>query len=128
MENTIHQGEEIPEQLKETINQFKKTVFSGKIGKLHNHKVKLKINKQVPLIAQRERRLPFVMRGKVKSELQKLENAGIIETVTTSQHPGSALWSLYPKATDKSAPVDIRGPNTAIECTRYQLSMIYDTN
>ena len=119
--------QEIPKHLQETIQRYKKTVFSGKIGKLDNYQVKLKINKDVTPIAQRERRLPFAMREKVKAELQKLEDAGIIETVTDEPTPWISPMVVVPKSNGEiRICIDMRGPNTAIERTRYPTPTLDD--
>ena len=63
----------IPTHLSHLINKFKKTVFTNRIPKITNYKVKLCINPAVPLVAQRERQIPFALRNKVNAEIERLE-------------------------------------------------------
>ena len=46
------------------INTFQNTVFSGRIGKLKDYQVKLHVDKNIPPVAQKERRIPFALREK----------------------------------------------------------------
>ena len=122
-----HTEENIPTHLRETIHKYKETVFSGKIGKLNDYQVQLKINKAVPPIAQRERRLPFAIRDKVNTELEQLEKAGIIETVTNEPTPWISPMVIVPKNNGKiRVCIDMRGPNKAIERTRYPTPTLDD--
>ena len=77
----------VPNRLKPMIKTYKNTLFSGKIGELKNHEVKFHIDKNVPPIAQIERRIPFALSEKVKTEIEKLENEHIIEDVTGQPTP-----------------------------------------
>ena len=117
----------IPEHLKEKLVPYKDTVFSGKIGKLKDYQVKLKINDNVKPIAQRERRLPFAIRQQVREELTKLEDEGIIETVVNEATPWISPMVIVPKANGKiRLCIDMRGPNQAIERTRYPIPTLED--
>ena len=118
---------QIPEHLKEKIYRYRETVFNGQIGKLKDYKVTLKINEKVPPIAQRERRLPFAVRQQVKEELEKLEKAGIIETVTNEATPwiSQMVIALKPNGNIRLC-VDMRGANQAIQRTRYPIPTLED--
>jgi hypothetical protein len=61
------------------INKHSK-VFQG-VGKLKNRQIELIVDKSVKPIAQRQRRIPFHLRGKVDTELCRLEQEDIIEKV-----------------------------------------------
>ncbi|XP_065650610.1 uncharacterized protein LOC136078743 [Hydra vulgaris] len=87
----------VPKRLQPLINSYKNSVFSGIIGKLSNYQVKLKINESIPPVAQKERRIPFALREKVKDELTKLEAEGIIETVTDEATPWISPMVIVPK-------------------------------
>ena len=117
----------IPVHLKEKLYRYKDTVFNGQIGKLKDYRVKLKIDEKVPPIAQRERRLPFAVRQRVKEELEKLEKAGIIETVTDEATPwiSQMVIALKPNGNIRLC-VDMRGPNQAIQRTRYPIPTLED--
>ena len=124
-ENTFE--EKIPEHLKAKLLQYKETVFSGKIGKLKDYQVKLKINENIQPIAQRERRLPFAIREQVSEELVKLDDEGIIETVTNEATPWISPMVIVPKTNGKiRLCIDMRGPNQAIERTRYPIPTLED--
>ena len=55
-------------------------LFEG-IGKLKDFEVKLHIDESVVPVTQPARRIPFHLRRQVASELQRLEQQGIIEPV-----------------------------------------------
>jgi len=83
--------------------------------------VKLHINPDFQPTCQPHRRVPFHIRQKVETELQKLENDDVIETIT-----GSTPWISpivtppNPKDPDKvRICVDMRQANTAIQRERH---------
>ena len=76
-----------PARLKHIIEKHKKSVFASNIGKIKNYSVKLHIYPFVAPLAQRERRIPFVLRNKVNEELKRLENEGVMEDVTGEPTP-----------------------------------------
>ena len=90
--------EHVPERLKTLIQKYENTLFSGKIGKITGTKVKLHIDDKVPPIAQRERRIPFALRDKVKSHIDFLESEGIIEDVTNKSTPWISQMVIVPKS------------------------------
>ena len=45
------------------------TLFTDKIGKLKDTKIKLHINNKIPPVAQAERRIQFALRKKVQKEI-----------------------------------------------------------
>ena len=102
------------------IDTFKQTIFSGRVGKLKDHQVDLKINPEVRPIAQKERKIPFALRNKVNREIQKLESEGIVEDVTNEPTPWINPLVIVPKSGDEiRLCVDMRCANKAIERTRY---------
>ena len=58
----------IPKRINKIINNYKDDVFSNRIGKFKDVKVKLHIDKNVIPVAQPERRIPFLLREKVGTE------------------------------------------------------------
>ena len=58
----------IPKRIDKIINNYKDDVFSNRIGKFKDVKVKLHIDKNVIPVAQPERRIPFLLREKVRTE------------------------------------------------------------
>ena len=94
---------------------------------MKNYQRKLHINKDVRPVAQRERRIPFALRERVKIELDKLEKAGIIEDVTSEPTPWLNPLVIVPKG-EQSIRIclDMRNANTAIERTRYPTPTVED--
>ena len=62
---------QVPNRLKPLINKYENTLFSGKIGTVKNVKIKLHTDEKVQPVAQRERRIPFALREKVKLQIEK---------------------------------------------------------
>lgn len=117
----------VPESLTKLIDCFGETVFNNTIGKLKDYEVKLHIDKNVPPVAQRERRIPFALREKVNKELEKLERAGIIEDVTDEPTPWLNPLVIVPKSDGTiRLCVDMRCANKAIKRTRYPTPTIDD--
>ena len=102
-------------------------LFQG-IGKLKDVKVKLYIDEKVQPVAQPHRRIPYHMRKKVESEIQRLESLDIIEKVE-----GPTPWvspivaAPKPKKPDEiRICVDMRHPNIAIKRTRHIMPTVDD--
>ena len=125
--SSLAENTTVPESLTQVIDCFAKTVFNNTVGKLKDYEVKLHIDKSVPPVAQRERRIPFALREKVNKELEKLERAGIIEDVTDEPTPWLNPLVIVPKS-DGSIRlcVDMRCANKAIKRTRYPTPTIDD--
>jgi transposase InsO family protein len=104
--------------------------FTG-IGKMSQTQVHLSISKDVEPIAQKARRIPFHLRDKVSSEIQRLKDMDIIEDAE-----GSTPWVSPVVIVKKDKPkkpedeirvcIDSRGINTAIERERYPMNTIED--
>lgn len=126
-ETPREESQNIPQRLKATISSFADSVFNGKIGKLKNYQVKLKINENVPPVAQRERRIPFAIREQVQAELSKLEECGIIESVTDEATPWISPMVIVPKNNGKiRICIDMRAANKAIGRTRFPTPTLDD--
>ena len=109
----------IPNRLNTLVSKYSQSVFSGKIGKFKNHQVTLHIDKSVPPVAQRERRIPFALRKKVNKELDKLVEAGILEEVNNQPTPWLNPLVVVPKGDkDVRICIDMRCANRAITRTR----------
>ena len=117
-----------PSRLQHTISRFKSTLFNGKVGKIKGFQTKLHIDDKVPPSAQRERRIPFALREKVKRELERLEQEDIIEDVTSEPTPWLSPLVVVPKANSESIRLclDMRKANTAIGRTRYPTPTVED--
>ena len=114
-----------PLRLQPLIDTFKQTIFSGRVGKLKDHQVDLKINPEVRPIAQKECKIPFALRNKVNREIQKLESEGIVEDVTNEPMPWINPLVIVPKSGDEiRLCVDMRCANKAIKRTRYPTTTI----
>ena len=89
------------------------TVFVG-VGKLKGYKLKLHVDPDVTLVAQKPRRVPFALREKVTSKVEDLIAKDIVERVN-----GPTSWVspvvIAPKASgDIRLCVDMRKANAAI--------------
>ena len=118
----------MPESLHSVLKEFENNVLSNKIGKLKGHLVKLHIDKTVPPVAQRERRIPFALREKVNIEIEKLEKAGIIEDVTNEPTPwlNPLVIAIKPDGKSRRLCLDMRCANEAISRTNYPTPTIDD--
>ena len=71
-----------------TVEYYKPTLVSGKIGKFKNIKLKFHIDNSVPSVAQPVLRIPFALREKIQTEIDKLEKLDIIGDITNHLHHG----------------------------------------
>ena len=95
--------------------------------KFKNIRVKFHINENVTPVAQRERRIPFALREKVKQELNRLEAEGIIEDISSEPTPWLNPLVVVPKGNNKiRLCVDMRNANKAISRTRYPTPTVDD--
>ena len=111
---------------KEIIRQHQ-TVFHG-IGKLKDKQITLSIDKEVKPIAQKTRRIPFLVRDKVELDLQQLEK--------TRHYRESIRYGTYrlgftnSRGTEKDGRirvcVDMRAANTAIKRISHPISTVKD--
>ena len=99
-------------------------VFNG-IGKMKGVKVKLDIDKTVEPVAQRHRRVPFHLREKLEMELDRLEEAGVIEKVNAATGWVSPLVITPKKGTDDIRMcVDMVQANKAIKRVRHVIPTV----
>ena len=75
-------------------------LFSGKLGKIKDVKVKLDIDDTVRSVRQAQRPIPFHLRAAVEKELLQQEAEGIIERVT--QKSGPTPWVANLVIVDKN--------------------------
>lgn len=69
--------------LKKMFEDYKE-IFDGKLGEINNYEVKLKLKPNVQPIFCRSRPVPFALKNRVESEIDRLEKEGIIEKIETS--------------------------------------------
>ena len=60
----------------------------ARVGKLNDFELKLNVDPNVPPVAQKLRRVPFVLRDKVKAKIDELLEGDIIERVE-----GPTTWA-----------------------------------
>lgn len=60
-------------------------VFSEELGTLRGTTAKIRVDENFPPQFHKPRSLPYALRSKVEAELVRLENAGVIEPVKTSE-------------------------------------------
>ena len=107
----------------DNIDELYKDRFEG-IGKMKNTKVELAINKDVKPVAQKPRRVPFHVRGKVDEELERLKELDIIEDASGPTPWISPLVIVHKDNGSLRVCVDSRMINTAIERERYPMNTI----
>ena len=110
-------------KIKDLVKEFDE-VFHG-IGKMKGVKVKLHVDPDVKPVAQKHRRVPFHLREKLEKELERLEQAGIIEKVDTATDWVSPLVLTPKKGTDEIRMcVDMVQPNKAIKRVRHVIPTV----
>ena len=94
------------------------SLFNG-VGKLKHFEVKLHIDKSIQPVAQSARRIPFHLRKQVATELERLEQQGIIETVNGPTPWVSPLVVIPKKNGEVRLCIDMRMANKAIQRERH---------
>eukprot|EP00794_Sanderia_malayensis_P014472 gene14472-biopygen11586 len=114
------------EKLRDIVNRYGK-VFTG-IGKFKDHRITLNINTEVIPVAQPQRRIPYHIRGKVATAVEKLQAQGLIEKVPADQ-PTDWISPIVavpkPNGTVRLC-VDMRVANTGIQIVRYLIPTVED--
>ena len=117
----------IPKRLEKLITSYRQTLFTRKIGKLKDTKIKLHINDKIPPVAQAERCIPFTLTKKAQKEIEHLEQQDIIEDITSEATPLLSKLVIVPKSKGwVRFCIDMRNANTAIERTRFPTSTVDD--
>ena len=99
------------------------SVFDGE-RKLKGFLVKLRVNPNVPTVAQPVRRTPFSLRDKVKKKVEELVSKDIIEPVN-GPTPWVSPIVLVSKQNDEIRLfVDMRKANEAIIRKRYPIPTV----
>ena len=102
------------------------TVFQG-VGKLNNRQIELIVDKSVKHVAQRQRKIPFHLRAKVDSELNRLQQEDIIEKVPDNEADWISPVVIVPKQDEQiRLCVDTRAANTAIKRVCHLIPTVRD--
>ena len=121
----IQQEDNIPRRLKKLVQTYRQRLFTGKIGKLKDTKIKLHVNESIPPVTQTETRIPFSLRESVRAEIKNLEEQDTIEDVTSKATSWLSLLVIVPKPGNKiRLCIDMHNTNTAIETTRFKCSFL----
>lgn len=102
------------------------TLFDGKMGKIDGVKVKLHINKDVPPVSQRHRRIPFHARKDVEAELKRLEDLDVIEPVSGPTPWVSPVVIVPKKSKGVRICIDMREANKAISREKHPMPTVED--
>ena len=102
-------------------------VFQG-VGKLNNQQIELLIDKSVKPVAQRQRKIPFHLRAKVDSELNRLQQEDIIEKVPDNDETDWISPVVIVPEQDEQIRlcVDMRAANTAIKRVCHPIPTVRD--
>ena len=101
-------------------------VFSGKLGKLKDFKVKFDVDESIEPICVQSRPVPFHMRERISSIIKKGIEDGIFQ-----EAKGPTTWLLNPMVVPKDKDrvrfvIDASPVNVAIKRTKYVLPTIED--
>ena len=119
----IQQEDNIPRRLKKLVQTYWESLFTGKIGKLKDTKIKLHVNESILPVTQTETRIPFSLRESVRAEIK--EEQDTIEDVTSKATPWLSLLVIVSKPGNKiRLCIDMHNTNTAIETTRFKCSFL----
>ncbi|XP_064464258.1 uncharacterized protein K02A2.6-like [Ornithodoros turicata] len=88
-------------------------LFSSRLGMVKGFVLKIKVKPSVTPVQQKLRHLPIAIRHKVSTELQRLEEAGVIERIDASEwvSPVVVAWR---KTGEIRLCVDLRRPKEAV--------------
>eukprot|EP00112_Aurelia_sp_Birch-Aquarium-sp1_P014152 Seg3035.4 transcript_id=Seg3035.4/GoldUCD/mRNA.D3Y31 product="putative protein K02A2.6" protein_id=Seg3035.4/GoldUCD/D3Y31 len=112
---TIHS----PAYVNHLLEQHKK-VFKG-VGNLKDFEVRLHTNPEVKPVTQAQRCIPFHIRKKVETEIDRLEEDDVIEKVGATQWVSPLVITPKKNSEEIRICVDMRLPNTSILRTRHHM-------
>ena len=126
-QNNITNTHPVKDKIIQNLLSKHQRVFEG-TGKLQNRQVELIVDRSVKPVVQRQRRIPFHLRAKVDSELERLEAEDIIEKVPdTEETPWISPVVIVPKKEDKiRLCVDMRAANKAIKRVCHPIPTVRD--
>ena len=99
------------------------------LGKLSDAKCKLHADDNIQPVTQPHRRIPFPVRKKVETELDRLKNLDVIEEVSNTPTPWISPIRVVPKPKrpgEIRLCIDMRAPNRAIQRERHVTPTIDD--
>ena len=115
----------IPKSLRKLVQTYRQILFTRKVGKLKDTKIKLHKNKSIRPVAQAKRRIPFCLRESVRAEIKNLEEQDIMGDVTyESAHWLSQLVIVPTQAI--TFVLVLTCINAAIERTRFSTLTVDD--
>lgn len=103
-------------------------VFSDKLGKLKNVKIKLDIDSSVRPVRQKQRHTPYHIRGKVGEKLIKMEREGVLRRVKGPTPWVSNIVPVLKGNGEYRICADNRQANEAILNTKHPMPMPEDLN
>ena len=128
---SLEERELSPEQLKSNFPNL----FSGKLGRLKNTRVRFNVNPEIVPVRQAQRPIAFHLRDPTIRELEKQVDMGILEKVTPDMGPTPWVSNLVVVPKNKSSPneqteirltADSRQMNQAIKRTRFPTKTLED--
>ena len=102
-------------------------LFSGKIGRLKDYKLKIHINKDIKPIIQKERKIPFHLKERIEKAIDKMIKDDIIEPVNGEATPHVSCFVAVPKPSNVNEvriTLDAKLINRAIERERHNMPTV----
>ena len=112
--------------VQDSISEQYPSLFDGKMGKINGAKVKLHIDKEVPPVTQRHRRIPFHTRKDVETEIKRLEDLDVIEPVSGPTPWISPIVIVPKKSNNVRICIDMREANKAITREKHPMPTVED--
>ncbi|XP_052791587.1 uncharacterized protein K02A2.6-like [Mya arenaria] len=122
---TINFTETTPKPEHQSDEQYP-PLFDGKMGKIEGTKVKLHIDKEMPPVSQRHRRIPFHARKDVEAELKHLEDLDVIEPVSGPTPWVSPDVIVPKKSKGVRVCIDMTEANKAISREKHPMPTVED--
>ena len=119
--NSIEKNEELCEETKKFVSEFKKLFTRN--GKVKNHQVKIKLKENARIVQQKGRRIPIQLQNAVDAEIKKLLKDGHIEKINEIKDDLFMQPTVITVKKDRSVKIalDARALNQEIEKDKYQM-------
>ena len=117
---SIEKNEELCEETKKFVSEFKKLFTRN--GKVKNHQVKIKLKENARIVQRRWRRIPIQLQNAVDAEIKKLLKNGHIEKINEIKDDIFIQPTVITVKKDRSVKIalDARALNQEIEKDKYQ--------
>ena len=117
-------GEGLSDERDSILQEFE-DIFKEELGLFKDYEYKIRINKNVPPVVQRQRPIPATLESKLKEEIERMIQEDVIEEATGASWV-SPVHVVYKGNGELRICIDLREANKAVIRERFPIPRIQD--